>query len=258
MAKRRASARFLFAQIGEARAGATVESHSHPFWQLEYLTAGRAVVSLRGGDVPLARGSVLLIPPDAEHGFAYAAAGTAWLSIKFSADGFDARAAGLVRTAEAVPLADTLLQWCADGAPAAHAREPLDHLLSAMLELGARPAPRSERQPTVAERVRALIDGHEGQAWTVAGVARALRYSPGHCSAAFRAESGLPLKTYLDRARADHAARMLTYSDLGIGEIAALMGFADPFVFSRFFSRVRRRSPSAFRARARGEAPAHR
>ena len=78
-------------------------------------------------------------------------------------------------------------------------------------------------------------------------LAARLGLSPGRLSARIRAETGEGAKPVIDRARAEEAARLLAYADRDIAGIADLLGFPDPFTFSRFFSRMMGRSPRDWR-----------
>ena len=46
------------------------------------------------------------------------------------------------------------------------------------------------------------------------------------------------------------AARLLRFTDLTVGQIAAQVGFTDPLYFSRAFKRQRGESPQAFREKS--------
>jgi AraC family transcriptional activator of pobA len=59
----------------------------------------------------------------------------------------------------------------------------------------------------------------------------------------------------LDRVMLE-AARLLRFTDLGIGEVAYAVGFSDQLYFSRAFKRHFGVAPSAYRDRARGGDPA--
>ena len=53
----------------------------------------------------------------------------------------------------------------------------------------------------------------------------------------------------LDRVMVE-AARLLRFTDLTVGQIAAQVGFTDPLYFSRAFKRQRGESPQAFREKS--------
>ncbi|MBE6703184.1 MAG: helix-turn-helix transcriptional regulator [Ruminococcaceae bacterium] len=63
----------------------------------------------------------------------------------------------------------------------------------------------------------------------------------------FKKWSGMSPVEYRNRIRMNNAGSLLINSDLSIGEIAALVGFADPFYFSRVFRRAFSMSPLQYR-----------
>ena len=79
-------------------------------------------------------------------------------------------------------------------------------------------------------------------------------FSTSHFSARFRAFTGYSVIEYAKRLRMARARQLLITSDRTIAEIAASVGYPDPFYFSRVFRTVNGVSPSAFRARAHEEA----
>lgn len=52
---------------------------------------------------------------------------------------------------------------------------------------------------------------------------------------------------YLTRLRMEHASKILLTTDATVGEVAARLGFKDPFHFSRVFKAVHHAPPSRFR-----------
>ena len=78
-------------------------------------------------------------------------------------------------------------------------------------------------------------------------------FSPSHFSARFRAVTGFSVTEYVKRLRMARARQLLITSDHTVAEIAAAVGYPDPFYFSRNFSAVNGVSPRAFRARAQEE-----
>jgi AraC family transcriptional regulator of arabinose operon len=83
-----------------------------------------------------------------------------------------------------------------------------------------------------------------------------LRMLARHCGASvsrlsclFKRETGFSPRQYLEQQRIRHACQLLRLTSLGIAEIAAETGYADPFYFSNRFRRSERVSPSGFRLR---------
>jgi AraC family transcriptional regulator of arabinose operon len=82
-----------------------------------------------------------------------------------------------------------------------------------------------------------------------------------HCGASvsrlahlFKEQTGSSPQQYLERHRMQHAGRLLRLTSLGIGEIAAEVGYEDPFYFSNRFRRHSGKSPSQYRGQRPGSA----
>lgn len=96
-------------------------------------------------------------------------------------------------------------------------------------------------------RYHLLVDEHFRDKKKVADYAELLFKSPKTLSNLFSsADSRSPLQIIHDRIVLE-ARRLLTYSDLSSGEIAAQLGYDDPAPFNKLFKRSLGQSPSAFR-----------
>ncbi len=231
-------------------AGRQVATHRHPFWQFEYVHAGRACALLQSGEIVLDPGWGLLLPAGLEHGFRYDRAQTRTLSIKFAASVLldqprplppAAFLAALVAALEAVFPGD---HQSPDDDPLT-AGLLLAALLRHVLDPGRGDHPDSG-DPLV-DRVLIRLREHPAEGHRVESLAAWVELSPGRLSARCRAATGQPLKAWIDRLRAEEAARLLRYSDLDIGGIAQLLGFDEAFAFSRFCRRTLGTSPRAWR-----------
>ena len=69
---------------------------------------------------------------------------------------------------------------------------------------------------------------------------------------AFRQSTGQTITAYAEAARLRHATRLLSDTDLPLGDIARQLGFAAPSAFSRWFRQHRGLSPREWRARVLG------
>lgn len=78
-------------------------------------------------------------------------------------------------------------------------------------------------------------------------VAAAAALSPSHFSRLFKRHVGRSFSQTLARMRVDHAAELLTRTDLPVGEVARAAGFADPAYFTRTFCRLTRKTPREYR-----------
>lgn len=242
----------LYVQRGTSPARHEFASHAHPFWQMEIALAGAFRCFAGDDELRLRPGDGLLIPAGLAHGFRYDRR-SRHVSLKVRVDGV-------------VPPVDILLLTELPGWPAL--REALvtlvdqdrpdrarqhatGHLLEAIIALAVAPRAEHEEPPSIVEHVRALVEHGENRRWSVAAVARALGLSSGHASAVFRAQAAMTLKSFLDQARQEAAARLLAETDHPISQIAELLEFPDVFAFSRFVSRVAGVSPRALREQLR-------
>lgn len=64
----------------------------------------------------------------------------------------------------------------------------------------------------------------------------------------FKARFGVSPNRYRTQLRLAAAKDMLLHTDLGVGEIAARIGFEDPYYFSRFFTKACGMSPRRYRS----------
>lgn len=224
--------------------------HHHPFWQLDHCAHGTITAGLPGRELVLRRGQGVLLPPGVAHEFRYTA-GSGYVSWKFRWGGpAGSGPAGSGPAGGGAIILDRQPGWrglaaaLAEGPPAA----AIAPLLAGAVRLAGvvdGPTPASDLRSTLS----ALLARHPSRAWSVAGLARTLRLSPGHLSARFHAEHGLALKPWLDAQRADGVARLLAASDLPLAALAPRCAFADAFALSRFFRRVTGESPAAYRQR---------
>lgn len=96
-------------------------------------------------------------------------------------------------------------------------------------------------------RFEALLEAHFRQHWGVADYARALAVSPTHLSRVLRSATGASASQLIDARIIREARRQLAFTHLGVGTIADTLGYTDPALFSRVFSRVAGCSPRRFR-----------
>lgn len=83
-------------------------------------------------------------------------------------------------------------------------------------------------------------------------LATAARVSVTHYSALFRRHTGFAPIDFLIRLRVQHACRLLDTTKLSVGEIAELVGYRDPYYFTRCFRRVMGCAPRRYRKVPKG------
>jgi len=111
--------------------------------------------------------------------------------------------------------------------------------------------PRRHRVDERVLRVLEHIDAHLGEELTAPRLAEVAHLSPSRLAHLFTAQTGTPLRGYVEAQRMEAAARLLEMTPNPVAEIARRVGFADPLYFSRRFRVLRGLSPSAHRARHR-------
>lgn len=93
---------------------------------------------------------------------------------------------------------------------------------------------------------------HIGQTCSLAGLARIAGLSVPHYSERFRRKTGFSPVDYFLRLKVQRACRLLDTTSLRIAEVAAAVGFGDPYYFSRLFKKMMRHSPRDYRKIPKG------
>ncbi len=109
------------------------------------------------------------------------------------------------------------------------------------------PPASSAADVSVAGRARRFIEEHFDQRLDLATVAQAVCTNKSNLCRVFRHDTGSTVGEYLTRVRIDAGKKLLATS-LPVSAVARLVGFDDPYYFSRVFHRQTGVSPSEFRA----------
>lgn len=100
-------------------------------------------------------------------------------------------------------------------------------------------------------RAISMIHSQLGEDWSVKRLAQAVAMSPSRFAARFSAALGDSPMAYVTKWRMNAAGRLLTESRLGIGEIAADVGYENVAAFTRTFKRHLGIPPAVWRTRQR-------
>ena len=84
-------------------------------------------------------------------------------------------------------------------------------------------------------------------ALTVKQIADSLGLAPNYLANIFDQVLGISPKQYLISYRIDKACELLLMTDLPVAEIAARVGYTDPFYFATAFRKERKQSPREYR-----------
>lgn len=108
------------------------------------------------------------------------------------------------------------------------------------------PANRSKIEETVA-----FMSQHLNRPLQVATLAAMVNISPSHFFALFKRYIGCAPMDYFTKLRMEEARRLLDTTDSSVKEVAAALGYDDPFYFSRVFKSVNQLAPSNYRMKQR-------
>jgi len=109
-----------------------------------------------------------------------------------------------------------------------------------------------------AERIEqsiAYMREHLNQPLPVAKLAALAHISPSHFFALFKRRTGSSPMDYFTHLRMQRACHLLDATSASVKEVAAVLGYDDPFYFSRVFKAVNRIPPSRYRASQEQLAP---
>lgn len=97
--------------------------------------------------------------------------------------------------------------------------------------------PTQHRQKALAETVRQLIETSPQTITSVNELAEAFQVSRVTLFRCFKARYDISIKAFIDQVRFGRVEHLLKNTDLPVGEVARIAGYADPFYFSRAFKK---------------------
>lgn len=236
------------------------DEHRHAEHEAIVVARGTYRCTLNGAALALRPGQVVIAKPGDRHADRLAA-GTAYFAVWFTlagglfAEGVAAADQVLDGGAAALAAAERMHRLVCDGAAAAR----LDAELAALLWLCAAALPGDRLAPAFAPaaagfaaRLHAAFAALPPGRIAVAELAARLGLSPRTLERRCRGELGCgPARAHAGW-RLDRAAELLLSTDRPVRAVSDALGFANPFHFSRAFSRRFRAAPAAWRERIGG------
>jgi AraC-like DNA-binding protein len=104
-----------------------------------------------------------------------------------------------------------------------------------------------DTDPDAVRKARLYILNHLAEPMTLDEVAQHAGVSPFHFCKIFKRATGLTFTEFVNRARVEHAKRLLLKPQARITEVAYDVGFQSLSQFNRSFRRVTTQSPTEFR-----------
>lgn len=101
----------------------------------------------------------------------------------------------------------------------------------------------------VCQRISEMVQENPAKRYRSADLARLTGLSPDYFARLFLQSFGMPARTWLLKQRMRHAAAMLAEPGHRVSEVAAALGYADLYLFSRQFKNEFGKSPSGWRRR---------
>lgn len=224
---------------------------------------GRGWCRVRDQEHSVHAGQIIIIPPGVAH--AYGADGDdPWSVWWMHVAGHDlAELLAAIRASPDAPVRDVgdlfrvstlfeeVVQALATGTTRAELLSASGAAWHLLAQLGAdRPTGRT-RARVIAD-AREYLESHLAEPVRVADLAAMASMSASHFAARFRAEVGLPVLRFHTEVRMARARALLDMTDRSIASIAAEVGYADPFHFSRRFRAVHGVSAKRYRAHRKG------
>lgn len=264
----------------------SIGEHAHEFPVLVYFERARGSLAVGGRSWSLAPGAVFVVTPGDPVGpfdtsDVREAAG--W-SVSFTPDALGPDAPGLAWRTH--PMLFPFARGGGVGAlrytvPAPDRREWTDRLRALHHELTGRPDGyreavlahlvlllvgvsrlatdvvsdlRVNREPLLADVFAVIEERYTGRL-SLRDVALAVSFSPGHLTSMVRRRTGRTVQEWITERRMVQARRLLTRTDLPIGEVGRHVGYPDPGYFARVFGREHGVSPARWRGAAAPPGP---
>jgi AraC-like DNA-binding protein len=197
---------------------ADVAVHSHAFFEIAVVVAGRGVHVSAAGEVELGPDSVVVLRPGEWHGYVDCT-GLVVRNAYLGPDVFGLLSGALVPGG------------LGPGAPAP----------------GGIPGTRVRPHPAVQQAMR-LLEADLAEPWTLEQLSARVSLAPGYLIRLFGKSVGMSPMAYLNRIRAERAAGLLLETELPIATIGATVGWHDPSHATRRFRSTFGLSPSQYRS----------
>ena len=242
--------------------GTGVKTHTHPYYHFFLMTKGALGIKVGEQTFEVREGSSLLVPKDAPHSYLnYEKTTAECVEIKFTLQdpGLETRLSeekGAVLTDDpAVTLlgVKTAEEYSSLGALGDEAARAYLNAILQIMTRRYRVTSGKEGLIDVAgfseltKDVVAYLEAHYGEPFSLDKLALALSYNKAYLCTAFKKDMKVTIAECLNLIRVRHAAQMISYSELPIGEVAQACGFGTASHFNHVFQHTVGIKPTAVR-----------
>lgn len=247
------------------------DDHAHGHSELCLLLEGNCRFSLAKDGAILKAGDLVICPSETAHAEAFVTKGRPYRLVWWSLNSVDPTLHVTRYTSQggfmldhrmslsALPVEprrrlQRLRDWAAgDVVP------PIDGLRESLLTLALALYRRSlddgaahmDTREVVVQRAITYVRRNSNRALSLADVAQEVHVSPNYLTSLFRSISGKSLGRFILDERMQRASELLGTSELSVKEVAAQLGFADSYGFSRTFKSFSGLPPTQWRASRR-------
>lgn len=236
-----------------------IERCGNPVTVLEYVERGRGKLMINGNWFEPSAGSLYLVPPGSRHLY-FSSADDPWVKHWFNLKGeflhsllrifhlekglhLPGFSRGELFTAGLSAIAGTEPEMQQQ-----RAFEVISGILFAVRqELSVRRQCRQPVSPEGRAMMHCLRNRLGRRAPSLQELAGVIRRSPSQAIRIFRRDFGTTPGEFLRKLKAETAAELLSSSAKTIKEIAAIVGYDDPYYFARIFKQEMRESPGRYR-----------
>jgi AraC family transcriptional regulator, arabinose operon regulatory protein len=232
-----------------------------------YCTQGLGWCELAGQNFSVKPGELLIIPPGISHAYGadekkpwsifwvHAAGANMKLLLEELGVSIERPLLFLGQDPQLVALFEEAIEILEHGYTAPHllyASRTLAHLTGLMIwhrhqKWQGDPEPRQKMAQSIA-----FMKSHLNRPLKVSHLAAMVNLSSSHYSALFKRQTGYAPIDYFIRLRLHQACQLLDNTDLSVKEVAAALGYEDPFYFSRIFKALNDISPTEYRMLHKG------
>jgi AraC-like DNA-binding protein len=221
--------------------------HQHLLWEIVYYTHGMGVMKIGREEIAFQPGDIVCQPPDISHS-EFSKSG--FRNIHFTVGHFDPIVEGILqfRDNENNDFLNILMQLY----KVFHVREKnweklSESLLEVLYQYMLSWSSGKVKNPYVEKLESILVSNLSNRNFKLHEQVRAIPLSEDHLRKLFREETGRTPLEYLTDRRIIYAKRLLAnkyVSLMTVKEIAGLVGYDDPYYFSRLFKRAAGKCPT--------------